>query len=86
MKTFENIKRTGKVSKVTQGIYLYKGTNFDIVIQNQGYWAIDSASFIQKNKMTNEQVDDATYFLQYDTKRDLVFNLRTIDYWVTQSN
>ena len=78
----QDIKKTGKVSKITQGYYIYKGTNFDIHIEERGYWAIDSSSFIQKNDMTEEQIEDATYYLQYDTKRDLVSNLKHIDYWI----
>ena len=82
MTTLQDINRTGKVSKITQGYYIYKGINFDIKIEEQGHWAIDSSSFIQKNDMTEEQIEDATYYLQYDTKRDLVSNLKHIDYWI----
>ncbi len=82
MTTLESINKTGKVTKLAQGYYIYKGTNFDIEIFEQGYWAIDSSSFIQKNEMTEEQIDDATYYLRYDTKRDLVSNLKHIDYWI----
>lgn len=82
MTAIESINKTGKVTKLTQGSYIYNGINFDIEIFEQGYWAIDSSSFIQKNEMTEEQVEDATYYLRYDTKRDLVSNLKHIDYWI----
>ena len=82
MTTLQDINKTGKVSRLTQGVYIYKGINFDIEIFEQGHWAIDSSSFIQKNDMTEEQIEDATYYLQYDTKRDLVSNLKHIDYWI----
>lgn len=83
--THQEIKKTGKVKRINSGIYKYQGVNFDIEFALQEcetkYWAIYEFTFKVKNQdMTEDQKDSASYFYQYDTKSDLVWNLKQIDY------
>lgn len=88
-KMHEVYKKIGKSTKIVSGSYKYIGKNFDIEFSLQEcetkYWAVEEHSFIKKNhKMTEEEIDDAKYFYQYDRKSDILHNLKSVDYHVEQ--
>ena len=73
--TTQEIKEIGKVKKLFKGDYRYEGKNFSIEFTNdECYWAIDDFTFESKNNK-DVQID----FLQYETKKDLVWDLKCVD-------
>jgi hypothetical protein len=60
-----------EVKKLSAGAYIYKGYNFSVEFDNdEGYWAINDCT------ITNDVEID---FMQYERKKDLVWDLKSLD-------